>query len=131
MKKIKLLKPYTGLKTNIAFTINKSGVYLIYPSGSQKAVYIGMSQTNLYRTATRHFQSWEDPKQIRVTYPKQGYNIRIVLCTPLQAERLERALIVKYKPKDNPDKYLQYTLTDKDRFFINDFIDESAGDPPF
>jgi excinuclease UvrABC nuclease subunit len=131
MKKIKLLKPYTGLKTNIAFTINKSGVYLIYPIGSQKAVYIGMSSTNLYRTATRHFQSWDDPKQVRVVYPKQGYNIRIVLCTPLQAERLERALIVKYKPKDNPNKYLQYTLTDKDRFFINDFIDESAGDPPF
>jgi len=131
MKKYKIIKPYTGDKTNIRFTDGKSGVYLIYPAGSQKAVYIGMSQTNLYKTILRHFQSWEDSKQIRTTYPKQGYSVRIVICTPQQAERLERALIVKHKPSDNPNKYDLYTLTKTDIIDINKYIDESAGDAPF
>jgi excinuclease UvrABC nuclease subunit len=131
MKKFKLVKPYTGAKTNIAFTQNKSGVYLIYPAGSQKACYIGMSGSNLYKTLLRHFQAWPDSKQIRITYPKQGYNVRIVLCTPLQAERLERALIVKYKPKDNPFKYELYKTTKQDKDLTNYYYDQSAGDPPF
>ena len=131
MKKFKTIKPYTGEKTNIAFTQNKSGVYIIYPAGSQKAVYIGYSGNNLYKTILRHFQSWDDPRQIRVTYPKQGYNIRIVFCTPLQAERLERALIVKHKPKDNPYKYELYSLKKADIDLTNYYYDESAGDPPF
>ena len=90
-----------------------------------------MSTTDLYTTCLRHFQNWEDTKQIRVTYPKQGYKIRVVLCTKLQAVKLERALIVKYKPKDNPNKYLNYTLEMSDKKIINEYIDESQGDAPF
>jgi hypothetical protein len=131
MKKYKLVKPYTKEKTNISFTENKSGVYLIYPIGSQKAVYIGMSGSNLYKTILRHFQSWNDRQQIRVTYAKQGYNIRIVLCTPQQAERLERALIVKHNPIDNPNKYLLYTTTKQDENEVEKYINTDSIDCPF
>jgi len=131
MKKYKLVKPYTNKKTNIAFTQNKSGVYLIYPIGSQKAVYIGMSGTNLYKTILRHFESWEDRQQIRVTYSKEGYNIRVVFCTPLQAERLERALIIKYNPKDNPNKYSLYTTTKQDEIEVNKFVNTDIIECPF
>lgn len=131
MKKFKTIKPYTGDKTNIRFADNKSGIYLIYPAGSQKAVYIGMSQTNLYKTILRHFQSWADPRQIRVTYPKKGYNIRIVFCSPAQAERLERALIVKHKPIDNPNKYLLYTATKQDENEIEKYINTDTIECPF
>jgi excinuclease UvrABC nuclease subunit len=115
MKKYRFIKPYTDDgKTNLRETIEKIGVYLIHKKGDVKPVYIGMSGSNLYKTILRHFQSWED-KQTRVVYPKQGYLVRVVTCTPLQAAKLERALIVRHKPKDNPNKYENYTLdlTDK------------------
>ena len=87
----------------------KSGVYLIKRNS---ILYIGMSQTDLYKTMYRHFQSWQDKKQVRVTYSKNDRSIfvRVIYCTPVRAERLEKALILKYNPKDNPEKYENYKL---------------------
>ena len=124
MKKYRFIKPYLDDgKTNLRETIEKSGVYLIHKKGDVKPVYVGMSGTNLYKTILRHFQSWED-KQTRVTYPKQGYLVRVVTCTPLQAAKLERALIVKYKPKDNPNKYDNYMLDLTDKKAIQVYEDK-------
>ncbi|HQB20468.1 MAG TPA: hypothetical protein PK495_07815, partial [Bacteroidales bacterium] len=39
---------------------------------------------------------------------KKKYTVRIVYCTPKQARYLERALIVKHKPRDNSVKYALY-----------------------
>ena len=92
--------------------LNKSGVYLVF-TRSGALVYIGMSQSNLYKTISRHFQSWNDPRQKRTTYAQGGgYKVRIIFTTKAQAPRLERSLIIKLRPRDNPDKFDQYTLED-------------------
>jgi len=116
MKKFKFLPPYKpGNKTTFPESKNASGVYIIQKNG--KIVYIGFSKTNLYRTMYRHFQQWNHPKQEVVTYhkavtnPKNTFLVRIILCTPKQAQRLEKYLIVRYKPADNPDKLLKYQPT--------------------
>ena len=107
MRKTKYFRPYQKSgKTNLAKFQGKSGVYIIKAPGSEKLLYVGHSKTDIYKTVTRHFQSWNDRSQIRVTYSqKSDLLIRIVLTTPNQAPILERALIVKHKPKDNPYKF--------------------------
>lgn len=84
---------------------NKSGVYLIKNKNSGEVVYVGYSGTNLYRTLYRHFQEWNDREQRRRVYPKNSYKVRIIVCTPAQAERLEKYFINKIKPKDNNFQY--------------------------
>ena len=102
MKKTRYKEPYNKLgKTNFGFTENKSGVYLIKSKRTNKIVYVGYSGSNLYKTMYRHFQSWIDETQTRVTYNKTGYAVRVVFTTPKRASLLERALIIKYEPKDN------------------------------
>lgn len=113
MKKFKFLPPYSKPgKTNFPKTRDRAGVYLIKEAG--KLVYIGLSQTNLYCTLYRHFEAWNHSGQEVVTYQSRlkryAYTVRVVLCIPAQALRLERALIKKYKPRDNEMKYENYTL---------------------
>lgn len=99
-------------KTNFAKFIGKSGVYIIRYNG--KVVYVGMSKSDVYKTMIRHFQEWND-KQKRVTYPqKPEYRARVILCTPLQAVKLETALILKHRPRDNEQK-IDFALNEKDK----------------
>lgn len=87
------------------------GVYLIFPIGADAPVYVGHGR-DVYKPLYRHFQRWEDPSQVRVTYPKQGYAVRVVYTKTLeQAVKLERALILKHRPKDNPNKLTQYEIS--------------------
>lgn len=60
----------------------------------------------------RHFQRWNDPTQIRITYNPNDQNIkvRVIYTTALRAKKLEKALILKYRPTNNPDKYESYIL---------------------
>lgn len=95
----------------------KAGVYIIKKNGV--VVYVGMSQSNVYKTLYRHFQSWSDPTQKRVTYQSQLTNrnkflVRVIYTTPAQALRLEKYLIIKLKPKHNPDKLKSYQLKTTD-----------------
>jgi len=111
MKKFKFLKPYAnagiGFITNFPESKKRSGVYIIKEDGV--IVYVGYSATDLYTTMYRHFQEWNDKRGARVTYfnllNKRVYKVRLVYCTPLQAARLEKALIIKYYPRDNKEKY--------------------------
>jgi len=122
MKKTNLIPPYspTG-KTNFP-TRKKSGVYLIYQN--HKLVYVGYSQTDVYKTMYRHFQFWNDKSQVRVIYPNwEQIKVRIVYCSPLQADRLEKALILKYKPRDNPNKYYQYLMDYQEQKTLESFED--------
>lgn len=116
MKKTKYIDVFKkhkgkGRKTNLAFCYEKSGVYII--KEDNKIVYIGQSGSNIYRTILRHFQSWNDKTQKRVTYfgkeSRHKYKVRVVLVPPKKASQLEADLIAKYKPRDNPEK-LQYIL---------------------
>jgi succinyl-CoA synthetase beta subunit len=63
----------------------------------------------------RHFQRWNDPKQVRVTYSPDNTNIkvRVIYTTAIRAKKLEKALILKYQPKDNPEKYENFVLDKK------------------
>lgn len=94
-------------KTNLQGTRGKKGVYLI--KEDNKLVYVGHSTSDLYKTITRHFQSWDD-KQYRTTYARRmsrhRYTVRVVILqSPEKIENLERALILKHQPRDNQIKY--------------------------
>lgn len=97
-------------KTNFSKFIGKSGVYII--KKGTEIVYVGMSKSDVYKTMVRHFQQWND-KQKRVTYPQiPEYKARIITCTPKQAEKLETALILRHRPKDN-DQKIDFALNEK------------------
>ena len=104
VKQTKFFPPYHGKgKTNLTYFQGKSGVYLIKERGSRQFLYIGYSGSDLYKTITRHFQSWSDRNQIRVTYKQtDDLVIRVILTTPSRAAKLERYLIIQYQPTDNP-----------------------------
>lgn len=108
-------------KSNIEFSRGKAGVYMIYaPNGILR--YIGYSGSQLEKTILRHFQSWEDNKQVRVSYANKSlYSVRIVLTTPTRAAALERALIVKYKPVDNPNKLSLYMPAKEEIQLLDEF----------
>ena len=99
------------------WTCAQAGVYLIRHKQTGTVVYVGSSTTQLKKTIYRHFQQWTDkqPKTgrsfERKTYPKTGYyEIRFFKCTAEQALRIEKYLIRKLQPKDNPLKYQQLTI---------------------
>jgi hypothetical protein len=122
-KKTKLVKPYTNGKPTLK-RLYRPGVYIIYKeTGTDQKkvpVYVGYSASNVYKTLYRHFQSWEDTRQIRTTYSKFGpYKVRVILCGPKTAGNLERVLLSKLKPKDNPRK-LALIMTKADIKIINE-----------
>jgi len=108
----------------------RPGVYLIKVNGTIR--YIGYSATNVYKTILRHFQSWDDRSQVRITYPKSSsVTARVVYTnTGKQAEKLERALIVKINPPDNPNKYAKYQTTLSDETAWDEYQDLGT-DAPF
>jgi excinuclease UvrABC nuclease subunit len=124
MKVSRFQKPYksTG-RTTFPEMINKSGVYLIRENS--RLVYVGMSQTNLYRTMYRHFETWNHSGQGVITYAgkmkKNDYTVRVILCTKAQAARLEKALIKKHRPRDNENKYKSYELVLEDTKVFTDY----------
>jgi len=121
--KSRLIDPYKneGKKSALGFCKKRSGIYIIYDDNGIVR-YVGYSGGQLEKTCLRHFQEWNDKTQVRVTYErKDGFKVRIVLCnTARQAEALERALIIKYRPKDNPVR-LQGEKADKE---VYDFFEK-------
>jgi nitrogen-specific signal transduction histidine kinase len=85
------------------------GAYII-KKGSQ-ILYVGHSANQLYKTITRHFQSW-GANQTRVTYPQSSdYKVRIIKTTCAKAKKLEQVILAKYQPKDNPRKVDEQQVT--------------------
>lgn len=121
MKRTKRLKPYDSEgRTNFPAR-NVPGVYMIWRVGlfSEELKYVGFGRRDVYKALYRHFQVWNDKQAQygkrgdRITYPQAGaYRVRVIYCkTGAQAGELERALILKYKPVDNPDKLELYDIT--------------------
>lgn len=131
MIKFRVQTPYNNKgQTNFRYTDKKSGVYLIYKNGVLR--YVGMSGYNVYKTMYRHFQSWKDETQVRTSYRNlKGFSCRVVLCSKSQAQKLEKMLILKYKPTDNPEKYLKFAPKQADNKIIRDFIGTKAETCPF
>lgn len=108
-KSVNPVKYRSGFRKEYA---GKKGVYLISENG--KIVYVGHSLKDLYKIITRHFQSWKDASQVRITYQnkirRNDYKVRIV--TGLSDKRilkLEKALVIKLRPRDNDIKYDLFT----------------------
>ena len=147
MQKTNFHKPYKtrrGKRINAfrhSYFKGKAGCYII--KRGIKIVYIGYSSSDVYKTMYRHFQSWNDKTQKRVTYPKTAADlkVKIVLCTPRQAPRLESALIRKHKPKDNTMKLESLFLSEEKRSMqsyqtsqiikADDFADVDKNETPF
>jgi len=110
---------YTKEKSNLTFAKDKAGVYLIKQGDT--VVYIGYSASNLQKTCLRHFQQWNDTTQVRCTYDRRKCLVRLVITTPERAAKLERALIVKMQPKDNPDKMPGYKLKKIDYSILDEY----------
>jgi GIY-YIG catalytic domain len=129
MKRSKLLSPYKqtekGRKTSFNIR-NKSGVYIIYEG--KKVVYVGESSNNLYRTMYRHFQSWNDDTQYRAVFNPDKVKVRIILCTATQATKLEAALILKYYPEKNKNRYEGFTTDSSEKKVLEKF--ENLEDSP-
>ena len=109
IKKIRWAAPYIEIKGREAANFELKhvpGVYLIRDKITHQLLYIGFSGSNLYKTMYRHFQSWNDRQQIRITYDRDRVQVRVVYCRSASvASKLEKGLIIKYEPKDNPQKY--------------------------
>jgi hypothetical protein len=122
MIKSKLNPPYKNGKP--FYTAKQPGVYLIYKNS--KLVYVGFSSYNVYKTMYRHFQRWNDPTQVRVIYNPNdpGIKVRVIYTTAARSKKLEKALILKYAPKDNPEKYNSYVLDKKSEKVLNDAENE-------
>jgi excinuclease UvrABC nuclease subunit len=122
MIKGRFRNPYKNNKTNLPGLTKKSGVYVI--KENDKIVYIGYSESNLYKTLYRHFQSWNHPFQEVITYAgkRKNYSVRVVLCSPAKAARLERALIMKHQPRDNAMKYKGYSAKAADKRILDEYI---------
>lgn len=124
MKKSRWVDPYVEVGDKLrpalkdCWTCAQAGVYLIRHKATGSIVYVGSSTTQLKKTIYRHFQQWTDRQRKgneqfeRKTYPKKGYEIRFFKCTASQALKVEKYLIRKLEPKDNPIKYKQLTLRD-------------------
>lgn len=125
MKKFKFLPPYKANgRTSFPEAQKRTGVYLIKKNGV--LVYIGFSESDLYKTLYRHFQTWNDTDQPnRISYKNQlsraKFTVRVVFTTKKRAAALEKALILKHNPKDNKLKYKAYIkeATETEKNYIN------------
>ncbi len=134
MKKTNFIPPYNySGQTTFRAANKRSGVYLI--KENSKLVYVGMSVSNLYRTLYRHFETWNHRSQQVVSYKdnldKKKYTVRVVYCTPKQTVSLEKALIIKHKPRDNDNKYTQYKLIQYDKDNVSNYNEVEEVEVPF
>lgn len=95
--------------TNITHLVNKKGTYKIFYKNQKKAVYIGFSNSNLYKTILRHFQTWSngtrDGQQtlsfVDKGQNKQSFYLTYMISTGKKAAAREKRQIQKEKPKYN------------------------------
>lgn len=128
LKKYKWQPAYIGDKSTLGPYNGKSGVYLI--KEGDKIIYVGKSGYNLYKTISRHFQTWND-RRPRIVYYNRKLKIRVILCTSAQADKLEKALILKHNPRDNSVKYESYQFGAKDQNVYNAYKDAIEEEVPF
>lgn len=135
MKKLRFHPPYrSNGRTTFPESRRRKGVYLIKVNDQLR--YVGHSGYDLYKTMYRHFQSWQDPRQVRVSYqghlknPALRVTVRLVYTnTARQAAALERALILRYRPKDNPDKLELFQPTRAESEHMAEMLDRYENQP--
>ena len=82
---------------------NLSGAYVIRSAETKDVFYVGESHTGrLYRTITRHFQSWDDTgDREHFTYSRHHVEVAVRLTPPNSAIGAQDNLIQRLKPRDN------------------------------
>lgn len=113
MRRTKYLPPYTDTGRTTFPARQRPGVYVIKKAGRLR--YIGYSRSDVYKALYRHFQAWNDSSrpEPRVVYRNlTDVRVRVIYTdSPAQASRLERALIIRFTPPDNPQQLLNLTTT--------------------
>lgn len=116
MLRTRYLSPYTRNGRTTFPARQRPGVYVIRKAG--KLRYIGYSGSDVYKAMYRHFQVWNDRSrpEPRVVYRNLAdVSVRVIYTnTSAQAARLERALIVRFAPPDNPQQLLDLENTQTD-----------------
>ena len=125
MRRTKYLPPYTATGRTTFPARRRPGVYVIKRAGRLR--YIGFSTVDVYKALYRHFQTWNDSSRpdARVVYRNLAdVRVRVIYTdSASQAARLERALIIRFRPPDNPQQLLNLDYTGAD-----DRIMEQAAD---
>lgn len=127
MYKQRKAPPYyynNGVKHTTFNIRNVAGVYKIYKNN--ELVYVGYSGNNLYRTMYRHFQEWGSSRQYRAIYSENVLIEVIYTKTAAQAKDLETALIIKFKPKDNANLYINFETDAKEDKALEIYLDEET-----
>lgn len=128
----KWFAPYKSGKTTLPVKYyNRAGVYLIKSKQTNKIMYVGHSATSLKKTLYRHFQKWNDRQQDRFVYDKNKYMVKIYRTTPRIAPRLEKALIQKFTPPHNKNKYPSLFDQQPDLNYSEFFKQYSTEEIPF
>lgn len=87
------------------------GVYFI--KEDDVIVYIGMSRVNVQKALYRHFQHWKSWRQRRVSYKNtllnHKYEVACITMEYFMAHETEKAYILMYNPRDNFDRYEEYS----------------------
>lgn len=96
---MKTYPAYTKGRPTYQQTPATPGAYLISYGG--KIQYVGFSGYNVVKTAYRHFQNWNDPRQYRATFPKTARILIIPTRSAKRAKAIEETLIAKYNPTQN------------------------------
>lgn len=118
----KWFKPYVKGKSILPTKYyNKAGAYIIRSKKTKRPVYVGYSSNNLKRTLYRHFQTHNDDKQERFVYDPYKYEVKIFRTGSKTANRLEKYLIDKLKPKNNKDKY-ERLKKDNEPYIYKDYF---------
>lgn len=114
-------------RPNPALKIKSPGIYFI-KNTTGEICYIGFSGYNVEKTLFRHFQDWND-KHERITYDgRRNYKARIITTTKAKAAVIEKVLILKYRPKDNPLKYHAYKFSEHEKRTAKSVLKEQKKD---
>ena len=140
----KVKKPFkkspTGASKQVAnFPIrNKPGAYIIFEG--KKVIYVGYGK-NVYMAMYRHFYPYRDKlPQSRVYFEnKEKLKCQVIYTkTASQAHKLEIALIFKYNPPLNLNKYKGFEADESEKKILTEYyltpskdIEIYKGDIPF
>ena len=99
--------PYQVIKGRRRTTLRhfrlKKGVYFI-KEGSE-IVYVGMSQSCVYKALYRHFERWNDWRISRQVYLEEPHQYSVAVFACEESVRMEREFIKWLTPRDNRELY--------------------------
>ena len=90
-------------KTTLRHFRLQKGVYFI--KEGPEIVYVGMSQSCVYKALYRHFERWNDWRISRQVYLEQHHHYSVAIYPCEDSLRMEREFIKWLTPRDNRELY--------------------------